>query len=87
MPRGGGSRICPARDHASHTPNDGGKGAGMPNQNVAGDTGVANTTPNDGGVLRTWVVDSAYCRMRLGSKVIKVIHVSSLYYGRDMESL
>ena len=84
MPRGGGSRIYPAGDHASHTPNDGGKGAGMPNQNAAGDTGAANTTPNDGGALRTQVVDSAYCRMRLGSKVI---HVSSLYYGRDMESL
>lgn len=53
MPRGGGSRIYPAGDHASHTPNDGGKGAGMPNQNAAGDTGAANTTPNDGGVLRT----------------------------------
>lgn len=43
----------PSGDHASHTPNDGGKGAGMPNQNAAGDTGAANTTPNDGGVLRT----------------------------------
>lgn len=53
MPRGGGSRIYPAGDHASHTPNDGGKGAGMPNQNAAGDTGAANTTLNDGGVLRT----------------------------------
>ena len=42
-----------AGDHASHTPNDGRKGAGMPNQNAAGDTGAANTTPNDGGVLRT----------------------------------